>query len=106
MAKQIDPQDQAEFNAQVRAEPHLYVAIAEALDPKVRIENNIFPFPHETYNCTTCRYGGPNISSDKERFYNRCSNHRAVTFGRWCEGRRWNDIECPSFESKEKRVML
>jgi hypothetical protein len=27
----------------------------EVFDPKVKIRNNVFPFPHEYYNCETCR---------------------------------------------------
>jgi hypothetical protein len=99
----FDEDDEKEFKAQVAAEPELWHIYATALDPTVKIENDVFPRPHEVYNCTSCRYGGPNISANKERFYNRCANTKARTFGMWCEGKRWNDTGCPWFDSKIKR---
>jgi hypothetical protein len=27
----------------------------EIFDPKVKIRNNVYPFPHEYYNCESCR---------------------------------------------------
>ena len=95
--------DSKEFKEQVNAEPDLWRIYAEAMPCKVKIENEVFPRPHEVYNCTSCKHGGPNINPDKERFYNRCQNPQSQTFGRWMDGGKWNDIGCPWFFSKIER---
>lgn len=94
-----DPEDQKEFHAQVKAEPDLYTMICEAYAPKVKLKNDIFPRPHEIYNCTTCKLGRElPLSNDKNEYTCRC---------RWDVklhvGPRFNDIMCVWYQSKVPR---
>jgi hypothetical protein len=47
---------------------------AKAYKPEVIIKNNLFPFPHEIYNCTTCKRGTNLYSAIKERYMYWCAN--------------------------------
>jgi hypothetical protein len=94
-----DPDDQREFNAQVAAEPDLYTLITKAYEPKVIIENEIFPHVHEIYNCTNCTRAEPEHPAyklkDTERYRIKCKE-----FLVYSTGPRWNDIGCPRFDRK------
>jgi hypothetical protein len=97
-----NPEDQLEFQQQVAAEPDLYTMLFEAHDPKVKIENEIFPRQHEVYNCTTCKNGKPEHPAhkikDPENFRVRCKWNQ-----QWNTGPRWNDIGCPAWDRKLER---
>lgn len=54
----LDPDDLRELKAQVAADSKYYLPPQwKAEDVKVKIRNNIFPRPDETYNCTNCHNG-------------------------------------------------
>jgi hypothetical protein len=95
-----DPIDANEFRQQVAAEPELWHAIATAYPPKVKIQNDIFPRPHEVYNCTTCKRGHiiPETPPNKEEYVARCSWDLQLHIGP-----RFNDTGCRHFISKIKR---
>lgn len=90
-----NPEDTREFEAQIAAEPEKWYAEYKAYPPQVRIKNNIFPELHEIYNCTTCFFGGLNFNPDGEHFRIYCRE-----FHKWSNGSKWNDIECPKFDTK------
>lgn len=98
--KSKDPEDTKEFEAQVAAEPDLYTLITEAYAPKVKIENETFPRPHEVYNCTTCRNGELEHPAHKikspESYRVRCKGWNQ----QWNTGPRWNDIGCEHWARK------
>jgi len=76
---------------------HKLIAEFEVPNPKVKIKNNIFPFPDEYYNCETCRrarllerpepgvirvkclLSGLWIEENKDIFDNGCSGHARKT---------------------------
>lgn len=68
-----------------------------AYDPKVKVQNDIFPRPHEVYNCSSCKRGKelPQYPPDKERYMYWCKWD-----GRRHVGPRWNDIACAHWDRK------
>ena len=101
-AKPVDKQV-SQWNAERDAKINSLHLEAEAFPPaKIYLRNDTHPRPHEVYNCTSCKRGGPNISADNQRFYSKCANPQAQTFGAWCEGGKWTDIGCPWFDRKIK----
>jgi hypothetical protein len=97
LIKSKDPEDTKEYFNQVNSEPNLWRLVAEALPPKVIVENEIFPREWEIYNCTTCKRGliVPEFPENKEEYICRCRWD-----GRMHIGPRWNDTGCPYFDAR------
>ena len=71
-----------------------------AYSPKVTIKNDIFPRPHEIYNCTSCKLGEPEHPAVKlknpDTFRVKCKGNL-----QWNEGPRFNDIGCTNWSPRE-----
>ena len=69
----------------------------KAIPPKVIIENEVFPRPHEVYNCRTCRKGRElpqnKISTEDYHFYCTWDMHTHI-------GPNYNDICCTNWDRK------
>lgn len=63
------------------------VVESRAFRPRVRIKNDVFPRPHEVYNCTSCRRGRelPANKISKEDYHYYCKwdmkTHIGLPFG-------------------------
>ena len=72
----------------------------QALAPKVIIRNNIFPEPHEIYNCTTCKRGRAlpaDTLGDKEEYNYYCRWDLKTHIGP-----RFGDINCPNYDRRRR----
>jgi hypothetical protein len=69
----------------------------------VKIQNDIFPRPHEVYNCTTCARAEPEHPAQKlknsETYKVKCGP-QGLFPGLFQSGPRWNDIGCSKFDRK------
>ena len=73
VAAPVDPLI-SQWNAARDAKTNSLHLDAKAYPPKVDIKNDVFPRPHETYNCTTCARGRelPQNKISKEDYHYYC----------------------------------
>jgi len=95
--KEMDPADKQEFINQVNSEPDEWMIICKAYPPKVTVKNDIFPRPHECYNCSSCKRG-------KELPANKLSKEDYHFYCKWDLkthiGLEHHDNACPNWDRK------
>ena len=97
----IDPRV-SQWNAERDAKANALHFEAKAYPPKATVKNDIFPRPHEIYNCTTCTHGEKEhpvhtMNPDTFRVKTKPS---CVIPNQWSEGPRFVDIGCPSWDRR------